>query len=128
VRTIPDLKYTKDHTWVKIDSGEIATIGITDFAQENMGEMTYVEFPEIGLQVSYGDFLCVIASSKAIVDLLSPLSGEVKEINEEVVKTPKLINESPYDEGWLIKLKASNLAELKDLMSSKSYGEFIENI
>lgn len=122
----PDLKYTIDHTWVKIDGEKIATIGITYYAQENMGEMTYVEFPEIGSRVNKEEFLCVIASSKAIIDLPSPLSGEVTETNEELIMKPKLINESPYKEGWLVKLKASNLEELNGLMSIEAYKAFIE--
>lgn len=122
----PDLKYTIDHTWVKIAGEKIATIGITYYAQENMGEMTYVEFPEIGSRVNKEEFLCVIASSKAIIDLASPLSGEVTETNEELIMKPKLINESPYKEGWLVKLMASNLEELNGLMSIEAYKAFIE--
>jgi glycine cleavage system H protein len=127
VKTLPDRKYNEDHIWVKIGAENTAIVGITYFAQESMGEMTYVEFPEIGMEVAKGEFLCVIASSKAIVDILSPLSGEVIENNKAVDKKPKLVNESPYEEGWLIKIKASDIEELNDLMSSEAYEEVIEN-
>jgi len=126
VKTLPELRYTKEHIWVKDLADGTATIGITYFAQENMGEMTYVEFPDIGLQVNQGDFLCVIASSKAIVDLMAPISGEVTELNEALLKEPKLINESPYERGWLLKMRMTNRGELEGLMNNVEYEEFIE--
>ena len=122
-----ELKYTEEHLWVRIEEENIATIGITHFAQENMGEMTYVELPETGIELSQGEFLCTVASPKAFVDLNAPLSGEVVAVNEEVVVKPKIINESPYERGWLVKVKATKVEELDDLMNSEAYEGFIEN-
>jgi len=122
-----DLKYSIDHAWVRMQDGNTATIGITDFAQESMGEITYVELPNIGTTVGKGEFLCTIASQKTMVDLPSPLSGEVVSVNEELETEPQLINESPYEKGWLIGFKASRPEELDDLMNSEGYEKFLED-
>lgn len=121
-----DLKYNEDHAWVRIETEGKATIGISQFAQDSMGEITSVELPELTQSVEKGQYLCSIGSSKAFVDLLSPISGKVAEINEAVVKTPKLVNESPYDQGWLVKLHISRPEELALLMDSKAYEKFTE--
>jgi glycine cleavage system H protein len=121
-----NLKYNIDHVWVKTQGGNSATIGITDFAKESMGEITYVELPHIGTTVGKGEFLCTIASQKTMVDLPSPLSGEVLSVNEELETEPQLINESPYEQGWLIGFNASKPEELDDLMSSEGYEKFLE--
>ncbi|MBN2568824.1 MAG: glycine cleavage system protein GcvH [Deltaproteobacteria bacterium] len=120
------LRISKEHAWVSVEQETLVTIGITQFAQDSMGEITYLELPDVGQEVQAGEFLCAIGSSKAFVDLLSPLSGEVVEVNEKLTDTPNLVNQSPYDDGWFIKLKASNLEEIDDLMDNESYEKFIE--
>jgi len=122
-----NLKISKEHAWVSVAQGDVATIGITQFAQESMGEITYIELPEVGKAVQAGEFLCAIGSSKAFVDLLSPVSGEVIEINEELSMMPSLINQSPLDKGWFVRLRASELEELASLMDVPAYTKFIES-
>jgi len=122
-----ELKYNKDHAWIKMQSGNDATMGITDFAQESMGEITFVEFPEVGMNIGKGEFLCTIASQKTMVDLPSPVSGEVVSVNEEIESEPNLINDSPYEKGWLIGFKTSKPEELDDLMTSEGYEKFLED-
>lgn len=122
-----DLKYSIDHAWVRMQGEGSAVIGITDFARESMGEITFVEFPEVGISVGKGEFLCTIASQKTMVDLPSPLSGEVVSVNEKLETKPQLINESPYEKGWLIRFMASKPEELNELMSSEGYEKFLED-
>ena len=124
---IEDLRYSKDHVWVRIEQGNLATIGITLFAQESMGEITYVELPEIGKDVEQGQFLCSIGSAKALVDLPSPISGKVAELNDAIGVTPGLVNTSPYNEGWFIRLKTVKIEEINSLMDNESYLKFIES-
>lgn len=121
-----NLKISKEHAWVRLEQDDVVAIGITQFAQESMGEITYVELPEPGKVVQAGEFLCAIGSSKAYVDLASPVSGTVVAVNDALSVTPTLVNESPYEKGWFIKLRAANLAEMDDLMDSTAYSEFIE--
>ena len=121
------LKISKDHAWVRVETEDTVSIGITDFAQESLGEITYLELPETGLEVLAGDFLCAIGSSKAFVDLPSPVSGEVVAVNEELADMPNLVNESPYDKGWFLKIKTSDANELDALMDDKAYKLFIES-
>ena len=122
-----NLKISKDHAWVRVEQADLAVIGITQFAQDSMGEITYLELPEIGKEVQAEEFLCAIGSSKAFVDLPSPISGKVVEVNEELSTMPSLVNHSPYDKGWFIKLKASNLEEMNGLMDGEAYAKFIES-
>ena len=120
-----DLKYTKDHEWVKID-GEIATIGITDFAQDELGEVVFVELPEVGTEFKQSDSLCVIESTKAASDVYTPIGGKVKEVNEALGDSPELINSSPYENAWMVRLENPNLADLEGLMSVKDYKKHVE--
>lgn len=122
-----DLKYSIDHAWVMMQGEGSAVIGITDFARESMGEITFVEFLGVGISVGKGEFLCTIASQKTMVDLPSPLSGEVVSVNEELEAEPQLINESPYEKGWLIRFMASKPEELNELMSSEGYEKFLKD-
>lgn len=123
---VNDLKISKEHAWVAVEQSDLITIGITEFAQDSMGEITYLELPEVGKGVQAEEFLCAIGSSKAYVDLLSPVSGEVVEVNEELTNTPNLVNQSPYEKGWFVKVRASNLEELDALMDNEAYQQFIE--
>ena len=116
-----DLKYTPDHMWVRIEAGNVASMGVTYFGQEGMGEILYVELPEIGKYLKKEEFLCTLSSPKAMVDLSSPLSGEVVAVNEDLLINPNVVNESPYERGWLLRLKDCKLEELADLMNSEAY-------
>jgi len=123
---IPDgLYFTKSHEWAKVD-GDEATIGVSDFAQNELGDITYLELPEPGSTITQGEPLGVIESVKAASDIYSPLSGEVLEANQEVVDSPELVNSSPYDKAWLVKIKLSDTSEVGNLMDSKVYTSFAE--
>ena len=115
-----ELKYTKSHEWVRVD-GDTATIGVTDHAQQLLGDLVFVELPEAGTTLSAEDACCVVESVKAASDVYSPLSGEVVEVNEALADTPETINDSPYDDGWLFKLKMSAETELDDLLDAEAY-------
>ena len=116
------LKYTQDHEWVR-EEGETATIGITDFAQGSLGDLVYVELPQIGRVVKKGEVIVVVESCKAASDVYAPLSGEIIAVNDAVVTSPDIINHSPYDAGWLVTIRANNHSETADLLSSESYSE-----
>lgn len=116
------LKYTRDHEWVS-EEGDIATMGITDFAQGALGDLVYIELPQIGRKVKKGEVFVIVESCKAASDVYAPLSGEVVEVNEAVVSSPDVVNHSPYDAGWLVKIRANNHSEVGDLMSADSYKE-----
>ncbi len=121
-----ELKYTDQHEWTRIES-DSATIGITDYAQQSLGDIVYVELPEIGTEVKKGEEFGVIESVKAASDTYSPLTGEVTEINEDLQEHPEYINQSPYDKGWIIKLKIKDSSEINDLMNSHQYQEYIKS-
>ena len=120
-----ELKYTVEHEWTKID-GDTAIIGITDFAQGSLGDIVFVELPEVGRTLNLNDAFGVVESIKSVSDLYSPLSGEVVAINEELTATPELLNSGPYD-SWMIKLKVSKNDEIKDLLSAEQYKTHLEN-
>lgn len=117
-----ELKYTKDHEWLKQD-GENYVVGITDYAQGSLGDLVYVELPAIGRVVNKGEACVVVESCKAASDVYAPISGEVVAINDAVVASPETINQNPYDAGWLIKIKPSNVSELAELIDSNSYSQ-----
>jgi glycine cleavage system H protein len=116
-----ELKYTKSHEWVRDESDGSVSIGITDHAQELLGDLVFVELPEVGSEIAAEEAVCVVESVKAASDVYMPVSGEVVEINEALADTPETINDSPYDDGWLIRVKLSNPDELEDLMDSDAY-------
>lgn len=118
------LYFSKSHEWVKVD-GETATIGVSDFAQDELGDITYLELPEAGAQLTQGEPLGVIESVKAASDIYSPISGEVIENNNEVVDAPDLVNSSPYESAWLVKVKLSDPSEVDNLMDSDVYRNFV---
>lgn len=122
---IPDhLKYTPDHEWVSIE-GDVATVGITDFAQGELGDIVYVEIETEGETIEKGELFGTIEAVKTVSDLFMPISGTVEEFNEELESEPELVNSSPYEDGWMIKIKASDLGEVDDLLSADAYKELI---
>ena len=119
------LHYTKSHEWVKVD-GDTVTMGVTDFAQSELGDITYLELPEAGDAVSKSEPLGVIESVKAASDIYSPVSGEIVEANDQAIDAPESVNSSPYDDAWLVKIKLSDSSELDELMDSDAYEKFVE--
>jgi glycine cleavage system H protein len=115
-----DLKYTKEHEWVKI-AGDVATVGITDFAQGELGDIVFVELPEVGAAVEANKPFGTIEAVKAVSELFSPLSGTVEAINDAIVDDAGIINSDPYEKGWMIKIKMSNAGEVNSLLSPEDY-------
>ena len=124
MKVIPSLKYTDRHDWIRVD-GEFAYMGITDFAQEQLGDILFVEMPEVGDEITSGKEYGIIESSKVASDLISPISGEVVEINERLDDEPEYINEDAYD-AWIVKVKLSDIDELDSLISAESYEAELE--
>lgn len=122
-----DYFYSEDHEWAQIKD-DVATIGISDFAQKQLGDVVYVELPEIGTQLEFHQSIGVVESVKAVSDIYSPLSGEVIAVNMELNESPELINQDPYRKGWIIKLKMRGAEELEKLMSTSEYEKFVEGI
>ncbi len=122
-----DLQYTKSHEWVKQNEDGTVSIGITDHAQDLLGDMVFVELPEPGRQLAAGDECVVVESVKAASDVYSPLTGEVVDINEAVADEPELINQDPYGEGWLFRLQPEEGGEQEELMSAGAYQEMLES-
>ena len=119
-----DLLFTKEHEWVKMD-GDTATVGITDYAQESLGDIVYVELPRVGAEVSQFGNTGVVESVKAVSDLYTPISGEVVEVNPVLEKDPALVNREPFDGGWLFKVRVSNAQEKKNLLTPETYKEIV---
>ena len=115
-----DLKYTKSHEWIRVE-GDTATIGITDHAQEELGDIVYVELPEVGRVLSADDTLGTVESVKAVSDIYAPVSGEVVAVNEELTGAEAAINESPYENGWMVRLKLRDAAEAQKLLDAGAY-------
>jgi len=120
----PELRYSKEHEWVRVE-GDIATVGITDYAQEQLGDLVYLDLPKVGTAVHQFEKLGEIESVKAVSDLFSPVSGEVTERNEEAVKSPELVNQDPYGRGWLVRLTLSDASEVDKLLTAEQYEEFV---
>jgi glycine cleavage system H protein len=120
----PDLHYSKEHEWVRVDEG-VGAVGITDYAQDQLGDMVYLDLPKVGTQVEQLAKLGEIESVKAVSDLFSPVSGEVTEVNQEAVDAPELVNRDPYGAGWLVKMRLSDPAELEGLLSVEEYEEIL---
>ena len=119
-----ELKYSKDHEWVKVE-GNIATVGITDFAQDQLGDVVFLEAPEVGAELAAGDGMGTVESVKAVSDVYSPLSGKVVEANEELADAPQLINEDPYAKGWIAKIEIADTAEVAALLDAAAYEEVV---
>ncbi len=120
-----DVKYHREHSWVRVE-GNKATIGITDYAQQQLGDIVYVELPEIDTEIDADSELSEIESTKATSPLVSPVSGTVVEVNEDLADTPEIINEDPYGNGWLVVLEITDPAELADLLSKTEYEKFLQ--
>lgn len=120
MNTPKKLKYTKDHEWVRLE-GNRAVVGITDFAQSQLGDVVFVETPEVGSEVSAGSGFSVVESVKAVSDIYAPLSGTVVEVNETLADTPEAVNQDPYGEGWIAVIEISGNGELDDLLDSEAY-------
>lgn len=119
-----NLKYTKSHEWAKIE-GNIVSLGITDHAQESLGDVVFVELPEEGAMVSAGEPYGTVESVKAVSDIVAAISGKVMEFNQTVIDSPDTVNSDPYGEGWMIKVEADDLKDLDDLMSAAEYETFL---
>jgi len=122
-----DRKYTKEHEWIKID-GDIATVGITDFAQDQLTDVVFVELPEKGKQIDQNGNLCVVESVKSVSDIFSPVSGEIVEVNNALENSPALVNNDPFESGWIVKLKIKNETELDRLITPEEYNKFLTEI
>jgi glycine cleavage system H protein len=120
-------KYSREHEWVRVDEGGIATVGITDFAQDQLGDIVYLSLPEVGSQVRQFDKCGELESVKSVSDLYTPVGGEVVERNELAIDTPELVNQSPYGEGWLWQVRLENPAELENLLDPEEYQEMIKD-
>jgi len=120
------IKFSEDHEWVELKGDDLVVIGITDFAQEQLGDLVYVELPEVGDECSRGENISVIESVKAASDLIAPVSGIIIEVNSRLEDEPELVTEDSMGEGWFIKVKLSNTSELDDLMDESAYNSFTE--
>lgn len=120
------LRYSREHEWVMVEEDDTGVIGISDFAQNELGDVVYVEAPELGEKISKDDPFGAVESVKAVSDLYAPVSGTVVEVNDALPETPELINEDPYGEGWIIKVSLSDVDELDDLMNAEEYEEYCE--
>ena len=123
--TPPDLRYTNEHEWVRVEDG-IGTVGITDYAQDQLGDVVYVELPSPGKQLSRLTVFGEIESVKAVSELYAPVSGEVVDSNAALADKPELINEAPYGEGWLMKLRLADESEVEKLLTADQYSDYIE--
>ncbi|MGL5515158.1 MAG: glycine cleavage system protein GcvH [Sporomusa sp.] len=120
-----ELKYTKNHEWVKIEGSKV-TIGVTDFAQSQLGDIVFVELPEVAAEISSGSSFAVIESVKAVSDIYAPLSGEVIEINEMLSDAPETVNQDCYGAGWIVTLEISDQSQLSELLDSEDYAKLLE--
>ena len=119
-----ELKYTKEHEWVKVE-GDTATVGVTDYAQDALGDVVFVELPKVAGQVEKGKGAAVVESVKSVSDVYAPVSGKVTEANEALNGQPELINKSPYGKGWIFKLKLKDMSQLDALMAATEYEKFV---
>ena len=122
-----DFYYTKDHEWIKVE-GDVATVGITEFAEKQLGDVVYVELPEPGTEFEFHQSIGVVESVKAVSDIYSPLSGEVTDVNEGLDDSPELVNEDPHGKGWILKMKIKDESELAKLMTASDYEQFLEGL
>lgn len=119
-----ELRYTKEHEWVRLE-GDIATVGITDFAQSELGDIVYVEIETAGQTLAQDEIFGSVEAVKTVSDLFLPIAGEILEINEALVNAPELVNSDPFGEGWMIKMKVANIADVEALMDTDSYKEHV---
>ncbi|HHY14746.1 MAG TPA: glycine cleavage system protein GcvH [Firmicutes bacterium] len=121
------LLFTKEHEWVLVKN-DVVRVGISDYAQSELGDVVFVDLPEVGDQVDEGEGFAVVESVKAVADVYAPVSGEVVKINEELEDSPELVNESPYDEGWIAEIKVEGVAQTGDLMNKQEYEKFLKGV
>ena len=121
------IKFTKDHEWIKLD-GEVATVGITDYAQQQLGDVVFVELPEVGRNVVAGKEAAVVESVKAASEVYAPVAGDVVEVNEALADDPALVNRDPQGEGWFVKLRIESQGDLDDLLDEAAYKEYCEGL
>lgn len=121
-----DYRYTSEHEWVRVE-GDVASVGITDYAQHELGDVVYVELPKVGAKLNAGRSLGTVESVKAVSDIYAPVSGEVTEVNSSLADSPETINKDPHGKAWLIKLKLANSSEISKLMDAKAYEAFISD-
>ena len=122
-----ELKYTREHEWIRVDDDATVTIGITDHAQAELGDLVFVDAPEVGVTFDAGDAAAVVESVKAASDIYSPLAGEVAEANENLGDSPELINSDPYGDGWIFRLKPESMDGVNGLLSADDYQTFVES-
>ena len=120
-----DLRYIQEHDWVRVEADGLATFGVTDHAQDSLGDVVFVDLPEPGAEVTRSEPFGEVESVKAVSELIAPASGKVVERNEAVVDAPELVNESPYGDGWLVKVELSDASEVDGLMSAEEYDSFL---
>ena len=120
-----EFRYTETHEWVKIEEGNVVTVGITDYAQEQIGDVVSIELPAVGTEVQKGEDFCQIDSQKASEEVFAPVSGVITEVNELLDEDVQLINTDPYDEGWIAKIEMENPDELDELMTAEEYEEYL---
>ncbi len=123
---LEDLKYTEEHMWVRHDGNKKMTIGITDYAQKKLGDIDYIEFPEEGEEIVKDEPFGSLQSLESVSDLYAPVSGKILAINEEIIDSPETVNEDPYEDGWLVRVKVTSLKEYNELMTPDEYKDFVQ--
>ena len=123
----PHLRYSKEHEWVRVESDNIAVVGITEFAAESLGDVVFVELPEVGAELGQSEKMGEIESVKAVSDLFSPVSGRVTERNEQLIDSPQLVNEGAYETGWMLKVELSDASQVDGLLTSEQYEAFLKS-
>jgi len=123
----PDLKYSKEHEWVRSESDSVVVMGITEFAQDSLGDVVFVEIPDEGAELIQGEKMGEIESVKAVSDLYSPVSGKVIKRNESLIDNPELVNEGPFEQGWMLKMEIKDASELDNLLSADDYNSFLKS-
>jgi len=126
-KILDELYYTKEHIWVKIEN-DVATIGITDYAQSQLGDVVFIELPEVGREVESGEVIATVESIKAVSEIYSPLTGRIISINEDLANEPSLLNSDPYGDGWICDIQMKDLTEIEDLMTADDYRAYLEAI
>ena len=123
----PDLKYSKEHEWVRSESDSVVVMGITEFAQDSLGDVVFVEIPDVDAELTRGEKMGEIESVKAVSDLYSPVSGKVIKRNESLIDNPELVNEGPFEQGWMLKVEIKDCSELDNLLSVEDYNSFLKS-
>ncbi|MCH2317010.1 MAG: glycine cleavage system protein GcvH [SAR202 cluster bacterium] len=123
----PDLKYSKEHEWVRSESDSVVVMGITAFAQDSLGDVVFVEIPDVDAELTQGEKMGEIESVKAVSDLYSPVSGKVIKRNESLIDNPELVNEGPFEQGWMLKVEIKDASELDNLLSAEDYNSFLKS-